>query len=191
MRAKVLSGWWGFGWLGWGWLVINTCFNIWMINDDIAYKDATNYCYLIIIIFIHIIIVIIITIIIIIHIIMIIPIIIIIIISKDGVTSWKSMPVGYTTCQSANPCTVAGFSRPGRWWFRGPPRQQRWRRCSPRNSCRWALWRRGRCRPTWHLVVSWRLPRTRHRFWPIPVLRDQKILLPMTLISTCFPGCLQ
>ena len=45
-----------------------------------------------------------------------------------------------------------------------------------------ALWRRGRCRPTWrHLVVSWRLPRTRHRFWPIPGLGDEKILLPMAL----------
>ena len=86
-----------------------------MINDDIAYKGATNYCYLIIIIiFIHIIIVIIITIIIIIHIIMIITIIIIIIIiSKDRVTSWKSTPVGYTTRQSAHPCTMAGFWRPG------------------------------------------------------------------------------
>ena len=128
MGAKVLTGWWGFGWWVWGWLVIITCFNIWMINDDIAYKDAT-YCHFIINI-IHIIIIVIITIIIIIII-----IIFIIIISRDWVTSWKSTPVGYTNRQSANPCTVAGFWRPGRWWFRGPPRQQRWRRCSPRNSC--------------------------------------------------------
>ena len=70
-----------------------------MINDDIAYKDETYYCYFIIIIIIHIIIII--TIIII--------IIVIIIISRDGVTSWKSTPVGYTTRQSANPCTRGGI----------------------------------------------------------------------------------
>ena len=55
-----------------------------MINDDIAYKDATYYCYfiiIIIIIIIHIINIVIITIIIII-------IVIIIIISRDVVTSW-------------------------------------------------------------------------------------------------------
>ena len=55
-----------------------------------------------------------------------------------------------------------------------------------------ALWGRGRCRPTWrHLVVSWWLPRTRHRFWPIPGLGDEKILLPMALILTCYPRRLQ
>ena len=172
MQAKVLSGWWGFGWWGWGWLVINTYFKIWMINDDIAYKDETYYCYLIIIIISHIIIII--TIIII--------IIVIIIISRDRVTSWKSTPVGYTNRQSAHPCTVAGFWTPGRWWFRGPPRQQRWRRCSPRNSCPASALTTGRCRPTWrHLVVPWRLPRTRHRFSPIPGLGDEKILLPTAL----------
>ena len=174
MQAKVLSGWWGFGWWGWGWLVINTYFKIWMINDDIAYKDETYYCYFIIIIIIHIIVII--------TIIIIIIVIIIIIISRDRVTSWKSKPVGYTTRQSANPCTVAGFWRPGRWWFRGPPRQQRWRRCSPRNSCPASALTTGRCRPTWrHLVVPWRLPRTRHRFSPIPGLGDEKILLPTAL----------
>ena len=55
--------------------------NIWMINDDIAYKDAPYYFYFIIII-------IIIIFIIHIHIIVIIIIIIILIISRDGVTSW-------------------------------------------------------------------------------------------------------
>ena len=66
-----------------------------MINDDIAYKDVTDYYYFIIIIIIHIIIIV--TIIII--------IIVIIIISKDG----KSTPVGYTTRQLANPCTRGGI----------------------------------------------------------------------------------
>ena len=72
-----------------------------MINDDIAYKDVTDYCYFIIIIIIIIHIIIIVTIIII--------IIVIIIISRDGVTSWKSTPVGYTTRQLANPCTRGGI----------------------------------------------------------------------------------